>query len=974
MKFITTSDLKFSGREGRVVFEVGCVNGVIGKTKEEVEKTKARFLIRTEWKNLSDDVETLVRISQAEGILDDEKQAMESSWEKTKDFWESMTGIETMNSEERLKIIVNELSESTLEQFIYNYPQKAKELFTDNLGDGRYKMKFYGNNYLNKQIPLESLFTYQDEFIKKGDKIGMWTPNGYMMINNQGKISNDKRIKVFDGDEIQVLDRSYVEKKYPNTYFPSKEKNGELDIKRRVNFAILQNFKDELNRELERLKKGRSQNKLDGEDEDRVDKIKEAKLEVDELDRSLDLDEYSALLKKIRKKINLQEITEDTLYQYNKIKKIDEIGENLNNKLKLYFDCSNNECDIDGMLAIMGITSPLRVLNKEEIEKNIKKYVKPENQNKARDVLSQIFLFNVRKLSILRDHYSDGKEDNSKYAKHIDGYIANSLSLSDSLLEYSEQVKKEEKEGMLQLINDFLKLDENDNVFGKGKDNPTELLEIAKESLEDDKWEDFGKAAVSIALRLQRSYENLPPNSSKAKKLKELIKRMEEIISIENIKKRIDENKKKIETSNKKIEELLNNDGKYNKYLALFQNDIIPTEEIIDDFFNNLLPEQKTSKLKKEIEKNWILRTKGLVFSKKIMVFSRVNIALKNKNLIQETNKLLYASEKFRAYLKENYQITQNIFTIVNNGDYYKLQEAIDKYLIDNPQDSTVRALKKQINKTEFNKFIVSLRETDKEIKEINEKIDAMNDLVTDMKESSSLDNFVNKLKEKDKKRKEKIRNIYEASFVNSGDLNSEEVQIAIKNALEIEDEFTGITLIEFDKKTHQPVYRIGRTKQIITVNEENKMRPVNINKKETMIAYQEVEAKPENLPVLQIFSAIARANKMTLGTANYKDTNATRSLGKTRTANMIRQIYPWGAQRPLSDNEVTGWAYAIDRVGSIDKFWKIMGATYDKDGGLIDEKGKDIRFHVMMVIEASRNNNFDWLNKYEEEKQQKNI
>ena len=203
--------------------------------------------------------------------------------------------------------------------------------------------------------------------------------------------------------------------------------------------------------------------------------------------------------------------------------------------------------------------------------------------------------------------------------------------------------------------------------------------------------------------------------------------------------------------------------------------------------------------------------------------------------------------------------------------------------------------------------------------------------------------------------------------------ISSDEAREAIQTAVDIQKRMPNFTIKEFNEEGF-PIYEVGEPAQEVVVDtNKNEMYTNNTEKGETMSAYQRCPLDAKYVPAVQVFGAILDAS---FWTTDYGASGSTRKMGKDKLQNILAEIYSLGNVRELTENEINGWRnMALELRGrgkSIDYFWKVMGVTYDDNQGIIDESGSKIRQKVKNTVEASRNNNFDWLDKYEKAKENK--
>ena len=223
------------------------------------------------------------------------------------------------------------------------------------------------------------------------------------------------------------------------------------------------------------------------------------------------------------------------------------------------------------------------------------------------------------------------------------------------------------------------------------------------------------------------------------------------------------------------------------------------------------------------------------------------------------------------------------------------------------------------------------------------------------------LQNFLQRVKQKNKERRRQERAKAEKAY---GEENKDtpEAQAAIADAVEISMDMPNFTIDHFNDDG-LPIFMVGEEGQAVVVDsEKNTMYADNIQAKGDMAKYIKFPIDPENVAGVQITGAIIEGS---FWTSDYGLAKDTRSLGPKKVQNMFRQIYPFGSIQALSEDEVNGWKNLQlelrARGKGIQYFWQQMGVTY-RDGGLIDEKGGDIRVKIKESINSARVGNFKFL------------
>ncbi len=734
MKFISTSDFVFSGREGRSVFkdlgipkggdEYSGIDEIVEKAKEEKEKTKARFAIREEWKKLDDvikggkideEVKMLSTIAQNEKIIDTDAKREESSWELMKNIFEKTTGVETMTSEERLKIIINNVSESALETFVLTNPSLAKELFTDKLKNteeskNKYKIKFYGNKYLNDQMGLENILPYSDKFIEKNGQVAIRTANGYMRLDKNGEKTTE-RLVIYDGDEISILDEKLIAETYPKLKISSNEKDYLEEINRRGNYSYLQ------------LVKSIANELIDSGDisEKEKQELVQLKRNLDDIDKGLSSGYYATSV--MGSCMNVLENNSELLLKWKhvfekKLQKEEELKKSVDETAK-------NQQELETASAKGNIgNQDLRIKQdllsvKTMILKNHSVFIKflETNKNGTEE----------EKQTVQKELFKS-QEAISRKETEVKKSFMDRFDKIGNLQSLEKKINKKEIKNLIENLDKVFK--NNPEKFSKDED-PREFLRLISDRIDflPKTWaqEQIGNYSVSAYIRINKIIKKLNPGNEVRKELEKFLMKKKEEITGSN--KEIIKNKKdKLEIYRKDIEMELG-ETKFTQYLNLLKSN---KKDELESFISKLDSEVKNACL------NYaeLLEEIPMLEFKQIM-FQKIRFVMQNEKEINEINevlRILENNEDFSSLMQKSGISHLRIYTIVNNGDFSDFKKIVDEYPGNN---SAILKLKKLIGEEGFMTFTENLEKVNEASEDVGVFFENLDDNLKEIRKKT---------------------------------------------------------------------------------------------------------------------------------------------------------------------------------------------------------------------------------------------
>lgn len=980
------------------------------------------------------EIELLRNLAKNEGKFDDEKTENGSPWER---FKSSLPYVETDTTEERVGRILKELSNEALESFIYTYPEDAQELFTDKLEGGEYRVHFYDNAYLNQHVPLESLFTYKEKFIKKGFDTAVWTPEGYMIIDKDGNETTE-RLTINDKQRVRVLDTEQQKNLYPQYKYVSEKHDEKMDLNRRANFSCLQIFKFNVTALTE-------SGKLDSE---QVSKLGVLRQKSEEITRSDDAVQYMNNMEGIIDDVfqvlgnndelidiwgtsleNIGKINDSVLGASTDLMKEEQVlsqkaGKSVSSETKsenkflsIRADMLNyyRTYSLKAKLELKGVADQMSLREEQEgimvlcesepIRSAIVQVIGEGGDLKAMPINDLILILEEIKGTL--SNREDIQGAITRY-KEIEYGIVNDIEFrgkfTDTLTSTQNNIKK-------QLVVKFNSLEEyaQEMALSKKKAAQEELYEmkeyinaileapglteksrgLVKEAFsmamefplgempEPEAYKDLGKKISHVQSSLRTDLENMDEGPEK-ERIQELYDHLLVIVSLENVAKQEQANTAELTVYEKKIEGFLGKDLSVEFLLLLGQDDLGKAEALWKKAIANPSEELKKA-LKADPQLFYSLLKEHGDIQGKIGrarfdrgLFERNAYVQENIQIIHGANKLLdelkSSDPDFIKFCEEEYDLESfRLLGLLDNEKIPNLEAAVVAYSKAHRYNHRVYKLKAYLQKNETQVFFREMRRLDGKVESAQVQYEKGIEFAEILDKSDSFDEFKKNYKEKKKEYASKAFQFSNPEV----DLESVQAQQSIASAAEVSMKFPNFTIESFNKEG-LPVYSVGEPAQEIVADiEAHEMYPNNIDLSGTMADRLKFPLEAEHVPGVQLTGAITDGN---FWTSDYGLTNDTRRIGQGKFQNMIAEIYNWGAHRELTENEINGWKNLQIELRARGKgmqyLWSVMGAI-DKNGEVIDEKGKDIRMPVMKLIDSARVGNFEVLDRYEASKEQ---